>query len=100
MTVLAKEKYMARFFGPFRIVTNTKMEEFKLDHKKKITIKDLIGKIIEKYDELKDSFYINGELNNNVNIVINGEDIRSGNGLDTEIHRDDRITFFKGVGGG
>ncbi len=99
MTIVSNPIFLARYFGPFRIATNIKQEEFLIEETE-VTIKHLIDQIISKYEDLQESFYIGSHLNNNVNVVINGEDIRSLQGLDTIITPKDRITFFKGVAGG
>ncbi|SRR6056297_800066 len=99
MTVSTQDLYTARYFGPFRIATELKQEQFDMELNEP-TIRDLIDNIIQKHPELESSFFVNGKLNNNVNIVINGEDVRSKQELSTKISPHDRITFFKGVGGG
>jgi len=91
--------YKALFFGPFWAITNKKVIHYSLEGNSH-TIHQLIKKIIKDFPKLDEYFFEKDNIAENTSIIINGEDIRGGVGLDTIISPNDRITFFKAAGGG
>jgi molybdopterin synthase sulfur carrier subunit len=91
---MVKIKFLARF----KDITGEK--ELKIDYNGEIS--GLIEKLTEKYDDgFKDAlFNENGELREYMKILINGEDLRSINGLKTIINEDDEIVIFQTIAGG
>ena len=91
--------YKALFFGPFWAITNKKEIHYSLEGNSH-TIHQLILKIIKEFPKLDEYFFEDDNIAENTSIIINGEDIRGGVGLDTIIPPNDRITLFKAAGGG
>jgi molybdopterin converting factor small subunit len=88
------------FFGPFRVITHQKQIDYDIPEEIPL-VNHLITLIIKDFPQLKEYFFDkNGNLEANTAIIINGEDIRGGDGLNTKISPKDRITFFKAAGGG
>ena len=93
------EEYRALFFGPFRLITVKKEINFTVSNENP-NIKDLIDEIIAQFPKIHDLYYEAGLFSQSVNCIINGEDIRTHNNLETLLSTTDRITFFKAAGGG
>ena len=91
--------FKALFFGPFWAITKKKEIHYSLEENSH-TIHQLILKIITDFPKLEEYFFEGDIIADNTSIIINGEDIRGGVGLDTIISPNDRITFFKAAGGG
>ena len=91
--------YKALFFGPFWAITKKKEIQYSIEGNSH-TIHQLILKIITDFPKLEEYFFEEDNIADNTSIIINGEDIRGGVGLDTIISPNDRITFFKAAGGG
>jgi molybdopterin converting factor small subunit len=96
---MSQAVYKALFFGPFRVIVQLKEKEYVLDAETP-TIHDLLKKIITDYPQLEEYFFQENQISENTSIIINGEDVRGGDGLKTVIKPEDRITFFKAAGGG
>ena len=94
-----KNTFKALFFGPFWAITNKKEIHYNLEGNSP-TIHQLILKIVTDFPKLEEYFFEEDNIADNTSIIINGEDIRGGVGLDTIISPNDRITFFKAAGGG
>ena len=91
--------FKALFFGPFWAITKKKEIHYRLEGNSH-SIHQLIKKIIIDFPLLDEYFFEEDNIADNTSIIINGEDIRGGVGLDTIISPSDRITFFKAAGGG
>ena len=91
--------FKALFFGPFWAITKKKEILYSIEGNSH-TIHQLILKIITDFPKLEEYFFEGDNIADNTSIIINGEDIRGGVGLDTIISPNDRITFFKAAGGG
>ena len=65
-------------------------------------INTLIEFLCKKYDEsFKDVLFDeNGNLRDYLKVMINGEDIRDINGLDTPLNDGDQIVMFQTIAGG
>jgi molybdopterin converting factor small subunit len=97
---LEQQTFTALFFGPFRMITKNKEIKYSIDNETPI-IQNLIDSIVKDFPQLKEFFFDNkGNISDNTSVIINGEDIRGGQGLQTKITPKDRITFFKAAGGG
>jgi molybdopterin converting factor small subunit len=92
--------YTASFYGPFRMITKQKDIQYAID-KEEPTLQDLLTVIIEQFPDLYDYIYDkSGNPENGTAIIINGEDIRETERMQTKIQPTDRIAFFKAAGGG
>ncbi|MHA1719123.1 MAG: MoaD/ThiS family protein [Promethearchaeota archaeon] len=94
-----KSTYKAIFFGPFWAITNKKEILYEIEGRNH-TIHQMILQIIKDFPKLEEYFFEGDNIADNTSIIINGEDVRGGDGLNTIISPDDRITFFKAAGGG
>ena len=93
------QPFKALFFGPFRVVTKAKEIEYALKSDLPL-VRDLLKEIVSQFPKLQEYIYEGDDLSDNTSIIINGEDIKGGDGIQTVISPDDRITFFKAAGGG
>ncbi|PYB68219.1 MoaD family protein [Thermoplasma sp. Kam2015] len=86
-----------RYYATLRPVTKKKEETIDgVD-----TVSDLLEKLNEEYGEdFRKQMYDGQSLFKNVIILVNGENITTIKGLDTEIKDDDRIDLFPPVAGG
>lgn len=84
-----------KFFGILRDRVGKK--EIDLEDFDKI--KDLIESLDEKYG-LKEMLIENEKLRPYVNILVNGENIRFKDGLDTKVKSGDQIALFPAAAGG
>lgn len=96
---MAVDIYKALFFGPFRMIVQLKEKEYTFPAKNP-TIHDMVNQIIQEFPKMKEYIFEGDQISENTSIIINGEDVRGGEGLKTVIHPEDRITFFKAAGGG
>ena len=91
---MVKIKFLARF----KDITGER--ELKIDYYGPIS--GLIDALALKYDnEFKDTLLSeNGELREYMKILINGEDVRTRNGLETVVGEEDEIVIFQTIAGG
>jgi len=80
----------------------TKLEKISLSIEKSLTIKDILERLIEKFGkDFEDLIYQKeGELNKYLLVVLNEKDIRSVNGLATNVQDGDKIAFIPAIAGG
>lgn len=66
------------------------------------TLSDLLTLLMERYPGLRDEIFEEGrrELQDYVNILVNGRNINFINGLDTELKDGDLVVLFPPAGGG
>jgi len=65
------------------------------------TVGEALDELAERYgDDFEDRLLEDGELRRFVNLYVNGDDVRHGDGLETEIGEDDEISLMPAVSGG
>lgn len=66
------------------------------------TVGEAIDELAERYgDDFQDQLLDDdGELRRFVNLYVNGDDVRHGEGLDTAIEDDDEVSVLPAVSGG
>lgn len=64
------------------------------------TVSQVLDALYTEYPELQDRISENGELRRFVNVYVADEDIRFGNGLDTEVADGTEVTILPAVAGG
>lgn len=64
------------------------------------TVGDALEDLTGKYPELRQHLYDGQQLRNFVNIYLNQEDIRYGNGIETTIEEDDTLMIIPSIAGG
>lgn len=86
-----------KFFAYLRDFTKTK----EVDMYDCTTVLELLTSLSSKYgSKLKDKLYKNGELSNEIIILVNGRHIIHLKGINTEIKETDEISIFPVVAGG
>ena len=64
------------------------------------TVSEVLDALYAEFPELKDRISENGELRRFVNVYVADEDIRFGDGLDTEVADGSEVTILPAVAGG
>jgi molybdopterin synthase sulfur carrier subunit len=64
------------------------------------SVGEVLEALYERYDGLRDRITEDGELRRFVNIYARGEDIRFGDGLETQVSDGDEVTILPAVAGG
>lgn len=64
------------------------------------TVSQVLDALYAEYPELQDRISENGELRRFVNVYVADEDIRFGNGLETEVADGTEVTILPAVAGG
>lgn len=64
------------------------------------TVSEVLDALYSEFPELKDRISENGELRRFVNVYVADEDIRFGDGLDTEVADGSEVTILPAVAGG
>jgi sulfur-carrier protein len=64
------------------------------------TVREVLDGLFERYDELRERIYEDGNLRRFVNVYVDGEDIRFLAGLDTEVAEGGEVTILPAVAGG
>jgi MoaD family protein len=64
------------------------------------TVSEVLDALYEQYPDLQARISENGELRRFVNVYVADEDIRFGNGLDTEVADGSEVTILPAVAGG
>jgi molybdopterin synthase sulfur carrier subunit len=87
-----------KFLARFRDITGER--SVTIEHNGNIT--DLINILTEKYgNEFKNALFDkNGDLRDYMKILVNGEDVQAGGGLEAEVKNDDEIVIFQTIAGG
>ncbi len=64
-------------------------------------IKGLLEYLCQRYDAIKDVLFDNnGDLRDYLKVMLNGEDIRNIDGLDTTLKNGDQVAMFQTIAGG
>jgi sulfur-carrier protein len=64
------------------------------------TVREVLDGLFERYDDLRERIYDDGNLRRFVNVYVDGEDIRFLSGLDTEVAEGGEVTILPAVAGG
>lgn len=64
------------------------------------TVGDALDDLTGKYPELRQHLYDGHHLRNFVNIYLNQEDIRYGDGVETTVKEDDTLMIIPSIAGG
>lgn len=88
---------IVKYFAYIRDYTGAK--EIEIDHFP--TLNDLLLKLCERYGaKFRNKIFSNGNLSNEIIILVNGRNIVHLQGLDTCLSSDDEISIFPVVAGG
>lgn len=64
------------------------------------TVGDVIDDLVERYPALGDQLLEDGELASYVNVYLGGEDIRTRDGLETQVRADESLILLPAMAGG
>jgi len=85
-----------RFSSALEKVTDERTTEVDAE-----TVGEALDELAEKYgDEFQERLMEDGELRRFVNLYVNGDDVRHGEGLETAIGDDDEVSILPAVSGG
>lgn len=85
-----------RFSSALEKVTDERTTEVDAE-----TVGDALDELADKYgDEFQERLMEDGELRRFVNLYVNGDDVRHGEGLETVIDDDDEVSILPAVSGG
>jgi len=85
-----------RFSSALEKVTDERTTEVEAE-----TVAQALNELSDKYgEEFQERLMQDGELRRFVNLYVNGDDIRHGDGLDTEITDEDEVSILPAVSGG
>ena len=94
MTCMINVKFLTRFID----VTGEKNTEIEITG----NISDLVDNLSNKYDESFKELLLddNGRIRDYLKVMLNGEDIRDIQGLDTPLKDGDQVVMFQTIAGG
>ena len=85
-----------RFSSALESVTDERTTEVEAS-----TVKEALDELAGKYgDDFEERLLEDGELRRFVNLYVNGDDVRHGDGLETKIGEEDEISILPAVSGG
>jgi molybdopterin synthase sulfur carrier subunit len=85
-----------RFSSALESVTDERTTEVEAS-----TVEEALDELSGKYgDDFEERLLEDGELRRFVNLYVNGDDVRHGDGLETAIDEDDEISILPAVSGG
>ena len=64
------------------------------------TVRDLLDDLMSRFPALRPQLVEDGELAPFVNVYVEGEDVRTREGLDTELHEDSTVILLPAMAGG
>ncbi len=65
------------------------------------TVREALSVVMGKYPKFKEQLFGDGtSLRDFINVFLNGEDIRSLNGLETKLNENDHLTIMPAIAGG
>jgi len=64
------------------------------------TVGEVLDALFDRYGDLRERICEDGELRRFVNVYVSGEDIRFGDGLETEVAEGSEVTILPAVAGG
>lgn len=84
-----------KLFGNLRQLTGVRAVELPGDN-----VGDVLNALCSRYAPLQEAIFDDGSLKPFVRVVINGQDIELGQGLDTEVSASSSIALFPPIAGG
>jgi len=85
-----------RFSSALESVTDERTTEVEAE-----TVGEALDELADRYgDDFEERLLEDGELRRFVNLYVNGDDVRHGEGLETAIDEDDEISILPAVSGG
>lgn len=85
-----------RFSSALERVTDERTTEVEAE-----TVGEALDELADRYgDDFEERLLEEGELRRFVNLYVNGDDVRHGEGLETAIDEDDEISILPAVSGG
>jgi molybdopterin synthase sulfur carrier subunit len=85
------------FYASLRQAVGQKSLDFEFSSA--VTVREFIGEIIQKYPQLETG--LSGEMDDHVNILVNGRDVRHLDGnYDNLLEDGDHVSIFPALGGG
>jgi len=64
------------------------------------TVADVIDDLVERFPALETQLLRDGELAEFVNVYVGGEDVRTRDGVDTEVRESDHLILLPAMAGG
>jgi molybdopterin converting factor small subunit len=64
------------------------------------TVAEVIENLVERFPQLADQLLEDGELAPFVNVYLGGEDVRTRDGVDTEVRNGDQLILLPAMAGG
>jgi sulfur-carrier protein len=64
------------------------------------TVRDVLDDVAGRFPALRERIYVNGGLAGFVNVYVEGEDVRTRDGLDTSVEDDSTIILLPAMAGG
>jgi sulfur-carrier protein len=64
------------------------------------TVRDLMDDLTTRFPALKERIYSDGELARFVNVYVEGEDVRTKEGLETAVHEGGTVILLPAMAGG
>jgi molybdopterin converting factor small subunit len=64
------------------------------------TVSEVIDDLVERYPPLAAQLLLDGELAPFVNVYVGGEDVRTQDGLETEVREGDQLILLPAIAGG
>ena len=87
------------FLSSLAKITDTK--EITANIGEKYAVKDLLDDLKERFGkEFEDRFYTNKKLNSYIIIMVNGDDVRNAQFIDTQLKDGDEVLFLPAIAGG
>ncbi|MCJ7444569.1 MAG: MoaD family protein [Methanotrichaceae archaeon] len=90
-------KVKIKAFATFRNIIG---KERLLDIKEGSGVKELLEGLCSSYGELRNLVFDDSELKDDVNILINGKNIQTLNGIQTKLEDGDEVALFSAAIGG
>jgi molybdopterin synthase sulfur carrier subunit len=64
------------------------------------TVGEALSALVAEHPGLEDRIYEDGDLRDHINVLRNGTNVHTEDGLDTELEADDELALFPPVSGG
>ena len=95
---MAKGKQVeVSFYASLRQAVGQKSVDF--DFPSAVTVRELIGEIIQRYPQLEAG--LSGDMDDHVNVLVNGRDVRHlDENFDNLLEDGDQVSIFPALGGG
>ncbi|MEF8773848.1 MAG: ubiquitin-like small modifier protein 1 [Halobacteriales archaeon] len=64
------------------------------------TVGEALEALFGEHPELRERVMADGQVREDINVLVNGESVRTGDGLATPVEEDDELALFPPVSGG